>query len=210
MWRQLERIGVGLLICLPLFIAYWIFGGLIRLGDEVFASTVALLFGKKIFAAGLGALLFFLWGMGFLFDVPYVGPFLAHLFHRVPFIGAILQRKDHFDNLRKLWGSSGCGPIFVSLYRNGRLHPAAITKVFLTDYGYLAVIVIAAFPPQELYYFEDDVVYYGLSASEVSAIHISLGFGAKRADLRGILKRTTIKEMVEHFHLYRENHISPA
>ncbi|MBU6414784.1 hypothetical protein KGQ34_00875 [Patescibacteria group bacterium] len=209
MWRQLERIGIGFLVCLPLFIAYW-FGGLIHLGDEIFDPLVKLLLGKKIFAVGFSMLLCFLWCIGFLFDVPYVGPFLARMFHRVPFVGAVLQRKDHFDNLRKLWGSSGCGPIFVSLYREGRLHPAAITKVFLTDYGYLAVIGVAAIPPQELYYFDDDVVYYGLSASEVSAIHISFGFGAKRADLRGIFKRATIKEIVERFHLYQENHISQA
>lgn len=210
MRRPLEYLGLGFLVCLPLFLLYWVWGGTVHFGDEIFGQVAFYLFGKHIYGAGLLFLLLLFFCIGLLFNIPYIGPLLSRILRPVPFIGTLLQQKDHFYNIREQWKSSGCGPVLVSLYRDRAVHPAAITKVFLTDFGYLAVIGVASFPPQELYYFDDDVVYYGLPASEITIIHMTLGFSAKRTDLRGVLKRATIKELVERYHLYRENRIKES
>lgn len=203
MWKQIESIGVGFLLSLPFFFAYWVFKSFVHFGDEIFDWLVEALLGRNIFGIGFLFLIAWFWLAGNLLRVPRLGPLLQRFLKKIPFVGAFIQHREVFSNIRKMWEKTGCGPIFVSLYRDKGLHPAGITEVFLTDYGYLVVIAVASFPPQELYYWGDDEIYYGLPASEVSAIHMSLGFGAKRRDLRGVFKKATLKELVVRYNLYR-------
>jgi hypothetical protein len=206
LWRQCERIGIGLLALMPFLLIYWLFKDFIPFEDGIdgiFDWVSMLLLGRKLSIVGFVILIFLAWSIGFLLGIPYAGPFLTVILKKIPFVGAFIQHREAFANIKKIWEKSGCGPMFISLYLDGALHPAAITQVFLTDYGYLAVVVIPSFPPQELYYFGDKILYYGLSASEVSAIHVSLGFGAKRTDLRGVFKSATIKEFIDRYGLYQ-------
>lgn len=202
LWKCFEWVALGFLLCLPAFLLYWILSGLFRFGNEIVGWAAFHFFGKEAPAVGFLFLFAFLLCIGLLFDIPYVGQFLTRVFSPIPVIGALLQQKEIVSIIIGQWKSSGCGPIFISLYRDKALHPATITKVFLTDFGYLVIVGVASFPPQELYYWGDEVVWYGLSAPEVSAIHMTLGFSAKRSNLRGVLKRATIAELVERYHLY--------
>ncbi len=208
MWKQIERFGVGFLVGLPFLLLWWVGKTSIHFGDSLFQELMLRIFGKYFFATGLLLFLLLCWILGCLFEIPYVGSFLQRALKKIPFVGAFIQRKEAFKNIKKIWDSTSCGPLFIPYpffcNKAQSIHPAAITTVFLTDYGYLAIVLIASIPPQELYFFEDTIAYYGLPASEISAMHMSLGFAAKNYDLRRRFKCVTLGELIKKFNLYQE------
>lgn len=208
MWKQTERFGVGFLVILPVMLLWWAGKTSIHFGDDVFQKLILRVSGQDFLGAGLLLFLLLCWMLGYLLEIPYIGPFLQRVLKKIPFVGTFIQKREAFKNIKKIWDTTGCGPIFIPYPSYCQdiqsLHPAAITTIFNTDYGYLTIILIGSIPPQELYYFEDTIVYYGLPASEISAIHVSLGFAATSIDLCGKLKRTTLGKLIRTFNLYQE------
>lgn len=204
MWKQLEHFGVGFLVTLPFIILWWAATSFIRFGDAIFQWLVILMFGKEIPVLALIIFILFCWMLGKLFDIPRIGPLLHRALKKIPFVSAFIQRKEAFKNIKKIWESSGCGPIFISYPWKDSWHPAAITTIFNTDFGFFTIVLIGTIPPQEVYFFENAEVYYGIPASEISAIHMSLGYAAKSVDLRGKLKCATLGKLIKTFNLYQE------